>query len=139
MTAPSLSPTPLLVLRQQLCSRACTSSKCLPSCGASLPNTTMNLIHMSDSFLQDAIYNKIFKTIDASYAHVYLKKINNNKCLISKPNTYLYNISQLRSGQPRFRSYHLLGCSMEALVYGLSTSSSAHHYSGSCLPGTIID
>ena len=58
-----------------------------PPLGASLLNTTMNLIHMLDSFLQDAIYITIFKTMAASYAHVYLKKIKNNKSLISKPNT----------------------------------------------------
>ena len=62
-----------------------TSSRCSPSSVASFPNTTMNFIHMSDSFIQDAAYNKIFKTMVASYAHVYLQKINNNKSLICKP------------------------------------------------------
>ena len=42
-----------------------TSSRC------SLSGHHNELTHMSDSFLQDAIYNKIFKTMDASYAHVY--------------------------------------------------------------------
>ena len=42
-----------------------TSSRCSPSLGASFPNTTMNLIHISDSFLKYATYNKIFKTMAA--------------------------------------------------------------------------
>ena len=44
-------PNTSSVLQWKFYSRACTSSRFLPSSTASFPNTTMNLIHMSDSFL----------------------------------------------------------------------------------------